>query len=582
MATDTISALGAGSGVDVKSLATNLVEAERAPRKAAIEKKIKASEGGVSGYAAVKFVLGDLQKAFTGLKNQSAYNVMSTKNSQPNAFSVTTTAGTEASNHSVVVTRLAQAQRTVTSGFATSATPINLTDGKLTFTINNEDKEITIPTSASTPQGIVDAVNASTTGIKAQLVNTGNSANPFRILFTGQLGENSGFEVSGLPVETELTQLQAPTDAALTVDGVPITSSTNKIQGAIANTTLELKGVSPKDGSDVFQAASLEFSRDTSSIKTNLEALVTAFNDASSMFGVVSDPKSTVEIYGATLVGNSLVGNVRSQMRALITNSVTQIKVPAAQLKLDVPLTIRSVNGKPIEIGFGKDSAGLDKTSFSSPLAVVAAINAKTADTKVVASINANGDLILGNVNGSEGNDITIKGNPNTLNLSEGIYGSKPGYGSIDVAGTYRSTTPSALRDLGLSISAQGNLVLDSTKLNAALDANFEGVVTLLTGNQENLSAYSQAPGGVANAAVKKLATMLDASSAISTQTTNLNTKISAYKLELDKLETRMTSLLARYNKQFAAMESMVGQTKSLKEGLTSTFDGMMAAYTKK
>ena len=40
MATDSISALGAGSGVDVKSLANNLVEAERAPRKAIIEKKM--------------------------------------------------------------------------------------------------------------------------------------------------------------------------------------------------------------------------------------------------------------------------------------------------------------------------------------------------------------------------------------------------------------------------------------------------------------------------------------------------------------------------------------------------------------
>jgi flagellar capping protein FliD len=75
---------------------------------------------------------------------------------------------------------------------------------------------------------------------------------------------------------------------------------------------------------------------------------------------------------------------------------------------------------------------------------------------------------------------------------------------------------------------------------------------------------------------------MLDISSPLSTQTTNLNTKISAYKLELDKLEARMTSLLARYNKQFAAMESMVGQTKAMKEGLTSTFEGMMAAYTNK
>jgi flagellar capping protein FliD len=43
-----------------------------------------------------------------------------------------------------------------------------------------------------------------------------------------------------------------------------------------------------------------------------------------------------------------------------------------------------------------------------------------------------------------------------------------------------------------------------------------------------------------------------------------------------------MTDLLARYNKQFAAMESMVGQTKSLQTNLKSTFEGMMAAYTNK
>ena len=56
-----ITALGAGSGIDVQSLATNLVEAERAPRKAVIQKKITQSENGISGYAAVKFVLNDLK-----------------------------------------------------------------------------------------------------------------------------------------------------------------------------------------------------------------------------------------------------------------------------------------------------------------------------------------------------------------------------------------------------------------------------------------------------------------------------------------------------------------------------------------
>ena len=58
--TNAISALGAGSGMDVKALATNLVEAERAPRKGVIDKKIAKSEAGISGYAAIKSALDGL------------------------------------------------------------------------------------------------------------------------------------------------------------------------------------------------------------------------------------------------------------------------------------------------------------------------------------------------------------------------------------------------------------------------------------------------------------------------------------------------------------------------------------------
>jgi len=43
-----------------------------------------------------------------------------------------------------------------------------------------------------------------------------------------------------------------------------------------------------------------------------------------------------------------------------------------------------------------------------------------------------------------------------------------------------------------------------------------------------------------------------------------------------------MTQLLARYTKQFAAMDALVGQTNSLRTSLTSSFEGMMAAYTNK
>jgi flagellar capping protein FliD len=107
-------------------------------------------------------------------------------------------------------------------------------------------------------------------------------------------------------------------------------------------------------------------------------------------------------------------------------------------------------------------------------------------------------------------------------------------------------------------------------------------MVTMLTANRENLSPLSALSAGASGAAVKKLTELLDKTSALTTQSGNLTKKIDEYKLELTKLEDRMTALLERYNKQFASMESMVGQSKSLQTSLKSTFEGMMASYTNK
>jgi len=586
-----ISALGSGSGVDVNSLANSLVAAEKAPRKAELDAKVSKAEGGISGYAAIKFVLGDLQTAFTNLKNQSSFNTLVPQNSQPNAVSVTTTASATTGSHSVSVTQLAQQQRSISEdnvpGFATPLSQVNsgaafslilknsieptptkvfnlgngaaststvtfktmskgdtVTVNGLTLTANkslsafevgelfdqlpsgveasainstelatfgtfsgifatgyssgvnnngvvtltsttNNAADITTPTGtqflntiaiaadATTPAGIVAAINSANLGVTAQLINTGNIATPYRIMVTGASGASNAFSLTSLQsgeAGGEVTgvsfgrRLQTAQDAAFNVNGMEMKSSKNTVTDAIAGTTLNLNATTTAN-----IPANLVFTRDTSFITTKLDALVMAYNDANSMLGVVSDPKSTVETYGATLVGNSMVSSVRSQMRQLIS------------------------------------------------------------------------------------------GNSST-----------PAGGLL------------ALRDIGFNIDQKGVLSLDKTKLESSLKNNFDNVVTLVTGNRENQSKFSVLPSGVAGEAVKKLAALLETTAPLTTQSTNLTLKISEYKKQLDKLDIRMTDLLARYNKQFATMESMVGQSKSLQTSLKSTFEGMMAMYNNK
>jgi flagellar hook-associated protein 2 len=593
-----ISSLGSGSGVDVNTLANSLVEAEKAPRQAEINTKVAKAEGGISGYAAIKYVLGDLQTAFSNLKNQSSFNTLVPQNSQPSAINVTTTTTATTGSHSIAVTQLAQQQRSISAdnvpGFATPLSQVNggaafslvlknsidptpttlfvlgnntpststitfkamnkgdtVTVNGLTLTANkslsasevgelydqldtttvgavaaggveasainsdalatygtfsgkfatgyssgvnnsgvltltstsNDAADIAAPSGsqfantiaiaadAATPAGIVAAINSANLGVTAQLINTGNISTPYRIMVTGSSGASNAFsltsltqaggEVSGISFGKKLQSAQ---DASFNVDGMAMTSSKNTVTDAIAGTTLNFTSTTTAG-----VPASLVFSRDTSSVSAKLDALVTAYNDANTMLGVVSDPKSTVDTYGATLVGNSIVSTVRSQIRQMISSNST---TPAGGL--------------------------------------------------------------------------------------------------------------AALRDIGFSVDQKGVLSIDKTKLDGALQNNFDNVVTLMTGNRENQSKYSVLPSGAAGEAVKKLTTLLDPTAALTTQSTNLTTKISDYKKQLADLDTRMTSLLARYNKQFATMDSLVGQSKSLQTSLKSTFDGMMATYTNK
>lgn len=468
--TNTITALGAGSGVDVKALANSLVEAERAPLKAVIDKRVAASKANISGYSALKFVLDNLKTAFADLKDQSDFASKTPGNSQPNALSVTAGTASASGSHSVSITTLAQAQRNISPAFAASSTALN---GGAAFTLSLSvhgaaAQSIAISAENSTPAGIVSAINAAALGVTAQLINTGDASTPIKIMVTGKTGAVNDFTLSALTSGNAAvagldfaTNLQSAGNAALTVNGVAISAASNLVMDAISGVTLKLSTTTAS-------AAILDFSPDSAAVKTKLQAMVSAYNEANTMLGVVSDRKSTVETYGASLVGNSLVGQLRGQIRAMAMGT------------------------------------------SSSP------------------------------------------------------------HGSI-----------SSLRDLGVTIDKTGVMTLDSKKLDSVLQTSFSSVVTMLSADRENLSSASLLTRGLAGDAVKSIELLLASSGAISTQSVNASKKVSDNELQLTKLEARMTALLERYNKQFAAMESIVGQSTALRTSLTSTFEGMMKAYTR-
>jgi flagellar hook-associated protein 2 len=113
------------------------------------------------------------------------------------------------------------------------------------------------------------------------------------------------------------------------------------------------------------------------------------------------------------------------------------------------------------------------------------------------------------------------------------------------------------------------------------LSDHYSDVVKSFTGGYNNLGTYSTLSAGFAGDAVKKITDIIGSKGALTTNTNTANTQNTKYKADLEKLNTRMESLLARYTKQFGAMDSLVGSINSQKTSLKSSFDGLMAMYTK-
>jgi flagellar hook-associated protein 2 len=478
-----LTSLNAGSGVDVASLAQNLVDAEKTPQQNAINAKISKNEARVSGYAAISFVSNELNNTFTALKDQNSFSSLVATNSQASAFTATTSATSTSGSHEIEVLQLAKSQRTISAGYASASVPLNGGNPmSLTLTVGGVAKPvINLVEGKDTPQDLVNAINAAKTGVTASLVNTGDgSSSPYQIVLSGAKGATGGFSLNASYKQVDGTSSSSPnpgslgltfpvnaanqvaSDAKVKIDGITFTRSTNTLTDVLPGTTLDLKTVT-------VGAADLSLVRDTTALKDKFKAMVTSYNDAMTMLNVVTDPKSTMETYGATLVGDSTARSVKAMMRTL------------------------------------------------------------------------------------------VQGESNT-----------PG------------SKISTMWQMGISIDRSGVMSLDETKLDAALADNFDDVVQTMTGNTNGLSAYSTKPAGFAGEAMRKLSKLIGPSGVLLTNSQNAETQNSKYQADLGKLETRMTTLLARYNKQFSSMESIVGGVNSQKTSLKSTFEGMMSVYTNK
>ncbi len=594
--------LGSGSGIDTSSLAGSLVEAERAPRAAAINRNISKNDGIVSGMAAVKYVLSNLNTALADIKDVSDFKSFSISNSYTDYFTATATSSADDGTHSILVGQLATASRiTGTTAFSATDTSVNSAAAmSLKVTIGAVTTNINVEAGSDTPEGIVDAINAADVGLSAYIVNTGDASTPYQMVVTGTTGSDNA-------ISSIVSYTGTATPATLTGTTTYATAATSINSGTamtlkVTNGTID-HYVSIDAGSD------------------NLTDIASALNSAN--LGLTATVAGSSGAYYLTVQGDSDVvgsdfaitsytGTVTSDTSSPTTvsyglfDSTSTAKVlpssslstnywdDALQSAQDAYLTVDGISITSASNtvtdavpGVTLNLIAANGTYSSNTVSGTAGTIRLTTDTsqtkaKITAFVTAYNDAmtLMDEVTNPKSTletyGATLVGNSTIRTLRDEIRTF-----TIEDSST-TSGSLSALRDIGIEIDTAGKLTVKETTLDSVLASSYSDVITMLTGDQEALSEYdTSTDAGISGDLSRSIFKMISSYGTVSVESRNATTRISKYQDDLAALEERMKKLLERYTKQFATMDSIVGNTKSTQTGLTSSFDGLMAMYTK-
>src|SRR5690606_8203001 len=276
----TISSPGLGSGLDIHSLVTQLVAAERAPKDRQLTKSDVKLTAEFTALASLKGALSSLRTATNALKGADAFGLRKAAVGDEQYFSASTTAAAIAGEYSVQVQQLATAARLGSAPYA-DGPDSTVGSGTLTITAGSATFDVVIPEGTDSLAQVRDAINSAegNTAVRATLIRDAGGA--YLVLAGTATGAANAISVSATDASAGLQQLAddlmdfdpdrdtAAQDAIAFVSGYEVRSNTNTLAGAIDGVTLTLKKITPEG-----ELVSLAVQRDDAAIQKKAESFV--------------------------------------------------------------------------------------------------------------------------------------------------------------------------------------------------------------------------------------------------------------------------------------------------------------------
>ena len=345
MATDYLSALNAGSGLNVTQIVDALVDAERVPKQEKIDEAKDTATVKISALGSLKNELSVFQTNTTALDGQIGL-ALSSSTSNVTLSRTDSNLASEFS-HTINVSSIATGQvlnfNNDGSGFSSTTSDIGIDSLTIelgawaagpVFTGNGTSSTLSLTNGAASLSDVRDAINNAAIGITASIIEVSSgsyslmvkspegTANAMRI--TSSL---SGAAVDVMKYDPEntgsfadtATEVVSASDATFSIDGINVTRSSNTITDLFSGITVKLDNVEASDlGTN--QLISSRYS-ETDALAT-LETVISEINYLLSFLKEQSKPGINGED-GGPLHGDHFIRYTENKIKNLTSTVIT-------------------------------------------------------------------------------------------------------------------------------------------------------------------------------------------------------------------------------------------------------------------
>ncbi len=278
-----ISIGGLISGIDTNSMLDQLYQVAQAPINRLQSRKEALNQKSVA-WSQFEALLLSFRTLSVQLATPAGFELCSAAVSHSDLVTASVGSNAVPGTYTFTIQALAQTHQIVSQGYAdTDVTEVG--SGTISITVGEADP-VVVDVDNFTLEELRDAINGSSAGVRAAIIDDGGGASPYRLVLTS---ETSG-TVGEMDVTVDLTGGTAPTfsdmqpaqDAQIQLGSgagaITISSSSNTVSGAIPGVTLNLLAADPAT------PVTLTVARDEAAIQARIEDLVAAYNEVVDFF----------------------------------------------------------------------------------------------------------------------------------------------------------------------------------------------------------------------------------------------------------------------------------------------------------